>query len=248
MPENIELGFEIRDPRFHDIIAEGAKLEQLATGFTFTEGPIWHERNHHVIFSDIATSTQYRWSETDGVSVYRRPSNQANGNCFDRQGRVVTCEHAASQVTRHEHGGKLIRPIATHYDGYELNSPNDIICDSKGRLWFTDPSFGRLREDLGIIREEEQECRGVYRLDPDETLHCVAADFEQPNGLCLSNDETTLFVNDSARPAIRTFSIADDGTLSGGSVWAQVTGEAVGEGGRKWVPDGLKVDIHDNIF
>ena len=160
----------------------------------------------------------------------------------------MSCEHAASQVTRHDHDGKLITPIATHFGGKELNSPNDVICDSQGRIWFTDPSFGRLRPDLGIIRDEEQPCRGVYRRDPDGSLHRVIDDFEQPNGLCLSNDEATLFVNDSARPAIRAFSVSANGSLSGGDVWANVTGDVVGEGGRKWVPDGLKVDIEGNIF
>ncbi|EFL87927.1 SMP-30/gluconolactonase/LRE family protein [Ahrensia sp. R2A130] len=248
MTEPTQPGFEIRDPRFHDIIAPEAKLERLATGFVFTEGPIWHEREGYALFSDIAASVQYRWSEVDGVSVFRRPSNQANGNCFDRQGRVITCEHAASQVIRHDHEGKLIAPIATHFDGRELNSPNDVICDSKGRIWFTDPSFGRQRPELGIVREEEQACRGVYRLDPDGALHLVTDDFEQPNGLCLSNDETTLFINDSARPCIRSFAVNEDGTLTGDEVWADVTGGIVLGGTRKWVPDGMKVDIDGNLF
>ncbi|MEM8663144.1 MAG: SMP-30/gluconolactonase/LRE family protein [Pseudomonadota bacterium] len=210
-------------------------LERVETGFGFLEGPIWHPAEAWLVFSDIARSAQWRWSAGDGLTPFRRPSNQANGNCFDLQGRVVSCEHAASQVVRHEHEGKLVRPIATHYGGKALNSPNDVICDTLGRIWFSDPSFGRIRPDLGLIREEEQDCRGVYRLDPDGTLTRVADDLEQPNGLCLSQDERRLFVNDTPRGHVRVWDVAADGRLSGGALWCAVEGE--GEG----VVDGMKV-------
>ncbi|MFD0915591.1 SMP-30/gluconolactonase/LRE family protein [Pseudahrensia aquimaris] len=242
-------GFEIRDPRFHDVIAPEARLEVLAGGFTFTEGPIWHREEQWCVFSDIATSRQYRWSEAEGLSLFRTPSNQANGNCFDREGRIVSCEHASSQVTRIDHDGKLVRVLASHFEGKELNSPNDIVCDSQSRLWFTDPSFGRIREDLGILRDQELPHQGVYRLDPDGSLHMVADDFRQPNGLCLSNDERQLFINDSAAPAIRIFDVTRDGSLVGGEVWADVTGQgSFVEGSGKWVPDGMKIDTHNRIF
>ena len=224
------------------VLAEGARLEKLAGGFTFTEGPIWHPSEHWLLFSDIAESRQYKLSAEGVLSVFRMPTNQANGNCFDLSGNVISCEHASSHLVIHDHGGKRMRVLASHYEGRELNSPNDVICDSRGRIWFTDPSFGRTREDLGLIREQELDFQGVFRLDPDGTLALVADGFQQPNGLCLSNDETRLFVNDSWGPTIRVFDLAEDGKLNGGEVWATVTGE--GEG----VPDGMKTDLADRIF
>ena len=126
-----------------------AAPERVAGDFGFTEGPIWHPVENWLMFSDIAESKQYLWSEEDGLRLFRQPSNQSNGNCFDLWGRIVSCEHASSQLVRHTHGGKMVEVLASHYDGLELNSPNDVVCDRKGRLWLTDPAFGRTREDLG---------------------------------------------------------------------------------------------------
>lgn len=234
-----------RQEGIEGVVAPGATLHCLATGFTFTEGPIWHPEQNWLVFSDIAESVQWRLRNPLGQSrleVFRRPSNQANGNCFDLEGRIVSCEHASSQLVLHDHGGKLVRVLASHHGGAELNSPNDVICDSRGRIWFTDPAFGRLREDLGILRPQQQPHQAVYRLDPDGTLEAVVTDFQQPNGLCLSADETRLFVNDSWGPHIRAFDLGEDGTLSGGEVWAEIGGE--GEG----VPDGMKLDIDGRLY
>lgn len=234
--------FDIRSDAFAATIPADSKLEEIAGNFGFTEGPIWHPSEHWLMFSDIQESHQYKWSEGEGLRVFRTPSNQANGNFFDRAGRVISCEHAASQLVRHEHDGKLVVPLATHYAGKELNSPNDVICDSKGRIWFTDPSFGRIREDLGILRDQDLPYQGVFRLDPDGTLALVADDFQQPNGLCLSADESRLFVNDSWGGHIRVMDVAEDGRLINARVWADVTGE--GEG----VPDGMKTTTEGHIL
>lgn len=233
---------EKRDPRFAMVISDDAKLTVVADGFGFTEGPIWHPSEHWLAFSDIQESRQYRWSENDGLTILRTPSNQANGNFFDRDGRIVSCEHASSQVVRHDHDGKLIRVLASHYQGAELNSPNDIVVDSQNRIWFTDPSFGRIRENLGILRPQDLEFQGVFRLDPCGHLELVTSSLTQPNGLCFSPDERTLFVNDSFGPTIHAFRVNADGSLNGGDVWATVSGE--GEG----VPDGMKTDVHGRIF
>lgn len=233
---------DIRQPSLPLLFPNDAQLQAICGDFTFTEGPIWHPTNQFLLFSDIATSRQYIWNENDGLSLFRLPSNQANGNYFDAQGRVITCEHASSQVVRIDHHGKRVTPIATHFDGKALNSPNDIICDSKGRIWFTDPAYGRTREDLGDIREQELGFQGVYRVDPDGSLHLVVDDFDQPNGLCMSQDETRLFINDSPGGHIRVFDVADDGRLSGGEVWAEVTGDGA------WVPDGMKTTTDDHII
>lgn len=232
----------VSQPPVPGVLDGGARLRKVAGGFTFTEGPIWHPEENWLLFSDIAESRQYRWSEDAGLVLFRVPSNQANGNCFDLAGRIVSCEHASSHLVLHDHGGKRVRALATTFEGRELNSPNDVVCDRRGRIWFTDPTFGRIREDLGLLREPQLPFRGVFRLDPDGTLVAVAGDFEQPNGLCFSNDEARLFVNDSWGPTIRVFDVAADGSLSGGHVWAEVRGE--GEG----VPDGMKTDLSDRIF
>lgn len=225
---------ETRHPDFETLVPPGAQLEQVASGLGFTEGPIWHPTENWLIFSDIQESHQYIWSKDKGLRLFRTPSNQANGNCFDKDGRVITCEHASSHLVRHDHGGKRVTPIATHFESQELNSPNDVICDAQGRIWFTDPSFGRIREDLGILRDQDLPFQAVFRLDLDGTLHAVARDFQQPNGLCFSQDERRLFVNDSWGGHIRVFDIAADGTLTGDTVWADIAGD--GEG----VPDGMK--------
>ena len=224
------------------VIARGARLERVATGFGFTEGPIWHPTEHWLLFSDIAESRQWLWRRGSDLSLFRQPSNQANGNCFDREGRVVSCEHAASAVVLHDHGGKRVRVLADRFEGRALNSPNDVVCDAAGRIWFTDPIFGRTRADLGLIRAPELDFRGVFRLDPDGRLACVARDFDQPNGLCLSLDGRRLFVNDTAAMTIRAFDVGADGALSGGAVWARVTGDGLG------VADGMKVDLAGRVF
>ena len=235
-------GLEVRDARLHDMV-EGGGLTRIETGFGFTEGPIWHHGQQYLIFSDIQESRQYRWSAADGLVVFRAPSNQANGNVFDAAGRVISCEHASSQVVRHEHDGKLVRVLASHYRGRELNSPNDVVVDREGAIYFTDPTFGRIREDLGVRRETELNFQGVYRLDPDGGgPHLLVDDFEQPNGLCFSRDQRRLFVNDTRAGHIRVFDMTADKGVTNGTVWAVVEGD--GEG----VPDGMKVDSEDNVY
>ena len=237
--------FEVRDERFFGVIDPTAELELIADGFIFTEGPIWHPTEHWLVFSDIISSMQYRWSERFGLTEFRQPSNMANGNFFDGNGRIVSCEHATSRLVRHEYDGRVVTTLANHYDGKELNSPNDVVVDTKGRIWFTDPTYGRTRDDVGMPRDCQLDFQGVYRLDPDGSLTCVVNDFKQPNGLCLSLEESQLYVNDSVDPCIRRFHIDEAGNLSNDTLWARVDGE---QEGRKWVPDGMKVANTDHIF
>lgn len=232
---------EVRDERFRDVVGAETVVEKLATGFEFTEGPIWHHRDKHLIFSDMPGNHMRRWSADSGIETFRKPSNMANGNAHDRKGRIVTCEHATSQVSRTDLDG-TITVLASHYDGKELNSPNDIVVKSDGGIYFTDPIFGRL-EYYGVQREQDLDFQGVYRIDGDgsgPTL--LVGDFGQPNGLCFSVDESRLFINDTERGHIRVFEVRDDRSLSGGDVWAEVTGPGDG------APDGLKVDINDNVY
>ena len=234
------MNVEVRDSRFREVVGDDAPVEQLGTGFAFTEGPVWHPVEHHLIFSDMPGDHMRRWSTVDGVTTFRQPANKANGNAYDPAGRLVTCEHATSRVTRTEPDG-TVTVLATHWDGRELNSPNDIIVKSDGAICFTDPNYGR-REYFGVPREQELDFQGVYRIAPDGALSLLADDFAQPNGLSFDGPEARLFVNDTEREHIRVFDVEADGGIGGGGIWAEVTGEGAG------APDGMKTDSADNVY
>ena len=232
---------EIRDPHFETVVGRSVEFEKLATGFLFTEGPLWHADERYLLFSDMPGDHLRRWSEARGVETFRKPCNMSNGLTWDRQGRLLVCEHAMSRVTRTEPDGG-ITVIASHYDGKELNSPNDIVVRSDGGIYFTDPIYGR-SDYYGVPRPPQLDYRGVYRAEPEGgTLTLLARDFGQPNGLCFSLDGSTLFVNDTERRHIRAFAVRADGTLADGRVWAETTGE--GEG----APDGMKIDRDGNLY
>ncbi len=235
------MSIEIRDRRLLDVVDEGLELEQLAGDFQFTEGPIWHPREKHLTFSDIPANRMFRWSEAGGVAVFREPSNMTNGNTYDQQGRMLSCEHATSRVTRTEADGS-VTVLASHYRGKELNSPNDIVVRNDGTVWFTDPTYGRA-DRTGVVREPELDFRGVYRLHPDGgDLVLLAKDFDMPNGLAFTPDHRSLYVADTPRRHIRRFAIEADGSLSGGDVFAESRGDGPG------APDGLKTDSAGNVF
>lgn len=235
------MNVEIRDPRFREIVGDDAPLETLGTGFEFTEGPVWNPPGRFLVFSDMPGDTMRRWSAADGISVFRKPCNMANGNTYDAMGRLLTCEHATSRVVRTEPDGSLTVIAAIHEAG-ELNSPNDIVVKRDGTIYFTDPVYGRVPW-YGLEREQVLDFQGVYKVDPDGTgLTLLVDDFAQPNGLCFSLDETRLFVNDTERGHIRVFDVGGDGRLSGGQVFAPVVGDGKG------VPDGMKIDSAGNLY
>lgn len=235
------MSIEIRDRRLLDVVDEGLELEQLAGDFQFTEGPIWHPREKHLTFSDIPANRMFRWSEAGGVAVFREPSNMTNGNTYDQQGRMLSCEHATSRVTRTEADGS-VTVLASHYQDKELNSPNDIVVRNDGTVWFTDPTYGRA-DRTGVVREPELDFRGVYRMHPEGgDLVLLAKDFDMPNGLAFTPDHRSLYVADTPRRHIRRFAIEADGSLSGGDVFAESSGDGPG------APDGLKTDSAGNVF
>jgi gluconolactonase len=216
-------------------------FEQLGTGFLFTEGPVWHPRGKFLIFSDMPGDHMRRWSAADGITTFRKPSSMGNGNTYDREGRLVTCEHATSQVTRTEPDGH-VTPIATHYRGKELNSPNDVVCRSDGSIYFSDPPYGRAKF-YGVERPQELDFQGVYRVGPDpKSSELLVDDFDRPNGLCFSLDESRLFINDTARKHIRVFDVTPTGALRNGRLWAETKGDKPG------APDGMKIDSRGNVF
>ncbi len=216
-------------------------VERIGTGFLFTEGPVWHPTGKFLIFSDMPGDHMRRWSARDGITTFRTPSNKANGNTYDPDGRLVTCEHATSRVTRTEHDGRIV-VLATHYGGKELNSPNDVIARSDGAIYFSDPTYGRMKY-FGVERQPELAVRGVYRVGADpRSTELLVDDFEQPNGLCFSLDERRLFVNDTARKHIRVFDVGPTGAIRNGRVWAETVGDKPG------APDGMKVDAEGNVW
>jgi gluconolactonase len=231
---------EIRDQRFLQLVDEHATMERVASGFTFVEGPLWHSTGRFLLFSDMPGDRIRRWSAEDGVTTFRAPSNMANGNTYDREGRLITCEHATSRVSRTEPDGTVVT-LASHYEGRQLNSPNDVVAHSDGSIWFTDPIFGRV-EFFGVPREPELPFRGVYRLGADGALTLLVDDFAQPNGLCFTRNEQQLLVNDTERGHIRAFPVLPGGQLGSGRLWATVEGTGAG------APDGLKADSQGNVW
>jgi gluconolactonase len=240
-PQSLPLRLDVRDSRLPGLFETPAHLEIVANGFKFTEGPIWHPYEHHLRFSDIIGNSIYEWSAALGLRDIRPNSHLANGNTYDRSGRMLTCHHGTSRVTRTEPDGS-IAVVASHYEGKQLNSPNDIVVRRDGAIYFTDPIFGR-GETYGIPRERELPFAGVYRLDGETlALRLLVDDFANPNGLCFSLDEAHLYVNDTPRGHIRIFDMLPDGGLVNGRVWATLVGEGKGR------PDGMKFDSSGMLF
>jgi gluconolactonase len=243
------LPVRILDRRFEAIVGAAPEVETIGEGYAFTEGPVWHPRERWLVFSDIPPSRMHIWRPGKAASVFREPSAMANGNSLDRQGRLVTCEHATSRVTRTEADGR-VTVLASHWQGKELNSPNDIVVRSDGRIYFTDPTYGR-EAQTGLVREPQLTIRGVYRIDPDGRLALVADDFVQPNGLCFTPDEHRLYVNDSEANATRVFDVDADGNVRNGRQWVDVgwDGMRVDSQGNLYCagPDGIHVVGHDGV-
>jgi gluconolactonase len=220
-----------------------AKVERIATGMRWSEGPVWFGDGRYLLWSDIPNNRIMRWDEETGaVSVFRKPANNSNGNSRDRQGRLLTCEHDARRVTRTEYDG-TITVLADRYDGKRLNSPNDIVCKSDGSLWFTDPPFGILGFYEGH-RSEQELPTNVYRLEPEsKQLTVVAGDVNRPNGLAFSPDESKLYVVEAGVTprVIRAYDVVQNGTQLA-NMRPLITAEQNG------TPDGLRVDVDGNLW
>ena len=143
----------VRDPGFTQVVGATVTFETIATGCLFTEGPLWHPAGQYLLWSDMPGDHLRRWSAKDGVTTFRKPCNKSNGLTWDRQGRLLACEHASSQVSRTEPDGRIV-PLATHYQGKQLNSPNDIVCGADGSIFFSDPPYGRA-EFYGVARPQK---------------------------------------------------------------------------------------------
>jgi gluconolactonase len=234
---------KIIDPSFAKYRLSLAKVERIASGMRWCEGPVWFGDGRFLLWSDIPNSRIMRWDEETGaVSVFRQPSNNSNGNTRDRQGRLLTCEHDTRRVTRTEYDGTLT-VIADRFDGKPLNSPNDIVCPSDGSIWFTDPPFGIIGNYEGHLAQSELPTN-VYRWDPQSRqLSVVAGDINRPNGLAFAPDETKLYIVEAGVTprVIRAYDVIDRGTrLSPPRTF--ITAEPGG------TPDGLRVDVDGNLW
>lgn len=226
--------FEVADQaEFKKLFAADAKVDRLATGMQFVEGSVWMPAGF-LVFSDIPANELKRWDPKGGVQTYRSPSNNANGNTLDKAGRLLTAEHGARRVSRTAADG-TVETLVERFEGKLLNSPNDVVVKSDGTVWFTDPDYGLAG------RSKEQMGNFVYRLDPKaKTVMPVAKDFDKPNGLCFSQDESKLYIADSGTPRhIRVFDISRDGAVTGGGVFAKID-----KGG----PDGIRCDAGGRVW
>lgn len=229
---------------FEDLIELDAPVERLASGFTFTEGPIWHPREHFLLFSDMPADVRRRWDERGGVREAMRPSNKCNGMTYDTNLRLIVCEHATASLIRESGGRREV--LASHFDGKELNSPNDVCVRSDGSIYFSDPWYGRMPV-YGVERPRQLGFQGVYRVPPGGGAPQLLVDrhlFEQPNGLCFSPDERQLYVNDTVRALIRVFDVNPDGSLGPDRILASGIRSELEPG----VPDGMKCDSAGNIW
>jgi len=232
---------QIVDQSFARYRLASAKVERLATGFRWAEGPVWIGDGRYVLWSDIPNNRVMRWDEETGqASVFRKPSNFANGHTRDRHGRLLSCEHGGRRVTRTEYDG-TITVLADRYEGKPLNSPNDIVCKSDGSIWFTDPNFGILGYYEGYMAPSELPTN-VYRLDgATGQISVVAGDITRPNGLAFSPDESRLYLVESGPPRnIFVYDVTDGGTrLANRREHIEV-----GQG----TPDGFRCDVDGNLW
>jgi len=227
------------------LVDPGARLERIGTGFVFTEGPVWNAAGAFLLFSDMPNDVRRRWSEADGAGEVMRPANKCNGMVYDGAGNLLVCEHSTSTLVR-EHPDGTREVLATHFRGRELNSPNDVVTRSDGAIYFSDPWYGRTEPD-GVARERELGFQGVYRIPPGGELELAVAEdeFEMPNGLCFSPDESRLYVDDTPNALIRVYDVAADGSLSDGRVFRDGIGTGSPHAG---VVDGMKCDERGNVW
>jgi gluconolactonase len=237
---------EVIDPRFTKYKVGNAAVERLYTGTRWAEGPVWCADGRYLLFSDIPNNRMLRWLEETGeVSVFRSPSNYSNGNCRDRQGRLITCEHDTRRVTRTEYDG-TISVLMDRFQDKRLNAPNDLAVHSDGAIWFSDPGYGIMSNYEGHKAPFELPAN-VYRLDPKTgEATVVATDMDKPNGLCFSPDENRLYIVDTGIPKragdprpIRVYDVVDGVRLKNGRMFANMSPGS---------SDGIRCDVDGNVW
>lgn len=254
MTELLPLEVEAFDKRIA-VVSGDQHVERLYRGTRWGEGPVYFPAGRFLVWSDIPNNRMLRWDEQTGaVAPFREPSGYANGNTLDAQGRLVTCEHGGRRVTRTEHDGS-ITVLADRWQGKRFNSPNDVVVHTDGSIWFTDPPYGILSDYEGHRSEPEIDGCHVYRIDPATgEVDVVADDFDRPNGLAFSPDESQLYIADTNRHHIRRFDVntvntaGTGGALSGGDVFAETEGPGSYDGIRLddsgWIWTAVGADMH----
>jgi gluconolactonase len=254
------VSIERLDPALDRLIAPDAKIEVLAEGHDWTEGPLWIRTGRYLLFSDIPKNSIYRWKEGEGERLYLQPSGYtgqeprggetgSNGLILDREGRLVLCQHGDRRMARMD--APLEKPapnfvtLAARYQGKRFNSPNDAVYRSNGDLYFTDPAYGM--EKQWEDPKRELPFAGVYRRRPSGEVTLMTSDMTRPNGLAFSPDERRLYVaqSDPAAAIWRVFDMKPDGTIGEGRILFDATSMV---GSRKGLPDGLKIDTDGNLF
>jgi len=219
------------------MVQDQAEPEKITEGYQFTEGPVWHPSGY-LLFSDIPANTIYKWTPGSGsaaaTETFLSPSGHSNGLTYDQQGRLILAQHDGA-IARYT-GNKGMETLADSYQGKRLNSPNDLVVHSDGSIYFTDPPFGVSKE------EKELNKNGVYRYSEEKGLQMLSDDFDLPNGIVLSPDESRLYVNDSRHKHIRVFDLKKDGTLTNGRLFARMDSDEPGGA------DGMKVDVQGNVY
>jgi gluconolactonase len=238
-PPTLPAEIEVLDERFRDCRGD-AWIERIFSGGRWTEGPVYLAAGRYLVWSDIPNDRMLRWDEMTGhVGLFRSPTGYTNGNTLDRDGRLISCEHAGRCVSRTEHDGSRT-VLASAYRGKRLNSPNDVVVKSDGSIWFTDPSYGIDSDYEGVRADGEIGGCYVYRIDPGTgAVELIADDFVRPNGLAFSSDERRLYIVDTRRNHIRVFDVVEGRALRGGDVFASCS---VG------VFDGIRLDASGRIW
>jgi gluconolactonase len=231
----------------NDLVWAGSGVERLATGFTFTEGPIWHPREQVLYFSDMPADVRRSVTLEGTVREVRRPSHKCNGMTLERELDLLVCEHVSSSLVRERRDG-VRETLAYHWQGVYLNSPNDVCVRSDGTIYFTDPWYGRTPA-FGCERARDLGWQGVFRIPPgggQAELDLVVSEdeFDMPNGLCFSPDEALLYVNDTSRGHIKVFDVRSDGRLADGRLFF----EGIVSDSEDGVPDGMKCDERGNVW
>jgi gluconolactonase len=240
------LGIEAKSEAIYELVEQGSSVERLATGFTFTEGPIWHPIEHHLLFSDMPGDVRRKYTPDGTVVEVKNFSNKGNGMTYDTDLNLLVCEHVTSCLVRESPDGSR-EIIAQEFEREELNSPNDVCVHSTGAIYFSDPIYGRV-PGFGHPRKLRLGFQAVYRIPPgggDPELAVERDKYEQPNGICFSPDESLMYVNDTPGAYIDVYDADAEGTLSNGRRFFSGVGSGVIEEG---IPDGMKCDERGNVW
>jgi gluconolactonase len=247
-----------KSPGLDALVPPGSRIEKLAEGFTWSEGPVWIAAGRYLLFSDVPANTMYRWSAKDGASVFLKPSGYtgtdtslfrepgSNGLIKGPGNTILLADHGNRAVARLDLSTKQKTFLATHYEGKRLNSPNDLVLARNGSVYFTDPPYGLA--GMNDSPQKEQKVNGVYRVDPDGKVTLVEAGLTFPNGVILSPDERRLYVtvSDPKHAVIMVYDRATDGSIANGRVFADMTSQV--SDANPGLPDGMAIDARGNLF